>query len=110
MPLINGQYVDYDPDKLADAIGAGHSVEADRYDYEDQTQFQQRAQRESSQISEILKKKDPKAWRRWRGIPELENTAPYNEWEKIPDHEVIARADITPGFALDYIKQFRQGA
>jgi hypothetical protein len=97
MPLINKQYVDFNPEKLADAISAGLPVEPDRFDYEDQKQFLQRTQKEYEQISEILKKKDPKAWKKWHGIAEPENLSPFNEWNKLPMRNPGALANLLGG-------------
>ena len=84
MPLINGEKVPFDPEHIARAISRGAKVEPDRFDFEDNYQFEQRAQKEYEQISEVLKKIDPRAWRRWHKTPEPENEAPYNEYDKLP--------------------------
>ena len=92
MPQINGQYVDFDPEHLADAVAAGHEVRPDRYDFETEDQYQRRQQGEYEQISGILKRKNPKAWRKWHGLPEPgepDAAYPWNEWDKLPTQRNI---------------------
>jgi hypothetical protein len=84
MPFIDDQFVEFNPDVLADAIAAGRKVGPHYYDFENQSQFQWRTQKEYEQISDILKRKNLKAWKKWHGIPDTENIFPHSEWNKLP--------------------------
>jgi hypothetical protein len=112
MPFVNDQYVDYDPDVLANAIITGSSVRPHYYDYEDTQTRKKRTADEYEQISRALWRKNQNAWYRWhmqdilsrdpRELPEELQPVPYNDWNKIQARGALAKTDTTQGYAKRY--------
>ena len=83
MPLINDEYVDYDPEVLSDAVIQGHTVRPHYNDWESKSERQARHQQEYETISKALKRKDPEAWRRWHEGPKVIQHPDF-EWMNTP--------------------------
>ncbi len=69
MPYIDDEYVDFDPEALADAIAAGKVVRPHYDNKETSFQAQQRVWDEKARLSEVLKKKHPNVWLKTFGEP-----------------------------------------
>lgn len=65
MPFIDGQYVDMNPEQLAEALHRGQKIAPHYYDYEDATTRDKRINQEWDTINEVLKMKHPETWRKY---------------------------------------------
>ena len=86
MPFVDGKYIEFNAEALADAFAAGKELKPDYFDFEDAKTRETRINQELERIDRVIFERHPKIWRKLRGMPDrdLEERIFDDEWKAAP--------------------------